>query len=131
MPLINRCGGGSSFAAVIQVTYTAGGVCTCQNGSTTLTAPDTSGSVNFKVKRAGTWVVTLTYAGLTATENVLITTDGESQHITIKAGNVYGIRRNIESTSPAWARTDDAVGFTATASVGTVAGSSDFDNCYP
>ena len=131
MPLINRCGGGSSFAAVIQVTYTAGGVCTCQNGSTTLTAPDTSGSVNFKVKRAGTWVVTLTYAGLTATENVLITTDGESQHITIRAGNVYGIRRNIESTSPAWARTDDAVGFTATASVGTVAGSSDFDNCYP
>lgn len=131
MPLINRCGGGSSFAAVIQVTYTAGGVCTCQNGSTTLTAPDTSGSVNFKVKRAGTWVVTLTYAGLTATENVLITTDGESQHITIKVGNVYGIRRNIESTSPAWARTDDAVGFTATASVGTVAGSSSFDTCYP
>lgn len=45
--------------------------------------------------------------------------------------NIYGISRNITASSPEWRRTDDADGFTATASVGTVAGSSSFDNCMP
>lgn len=44
---------------------------------------------------------------------------------------IYGISRDITATSPAWARTDSAVGKNATASVGTTAGSSDFDSCYP
>lgn len=44
---------------------------------------------------------------------------------------IYGISRDVSKSSPAWARTDDAVGMTATATIGTVAGSSDFDNCYP
>ena len=44
---------------------------------------------------------------------------------------IYGISRDITASSPVWARTDDAVGKTATASVGTIAGHSDFDNCYP
>ena len=49
----------------------------------------------------------------------------------IVKSKIYGISRDISNSSPAWARTDDAVGMTATATVGTVAGSSDFDNCYP
>lgn len=44
---------------------------------------------------------------------------------------VYGISRSIDTDSYNWTRTDNAVGMTATASVGTVAGSSDFDSCYP
>ena len=44
---------------------------------------------------------------------------------------VYGIMRNVTASSPVWTRTDDAIGFTATASVGTAAGASSFDNCYP
>ena len=44
---------------------------------------------------------------------------------------VYGIKRSLSSSSPAWTRTDASANFTATASVGTSAGSSDFDNCYP
>lgn len=44
---------------------------------------------------------------------------------------IYGISRDITVTSPEWARTDSAVGFTATASVGTAAGASSFDNVYP
>ena len=44
---------------------------------------------------------------------------------------VYGIARDITLESPVWSRTDSAVGFTATASVGTTAGYSDFDTCYP
>lgn len=45
--------------------------------------------------------------------------------------SIYGIKRDYTQLNPEWARTDNAVGFTATASVGTVAGSSDFDSCYP
>lgn len=44
---------------------------------------------------------------------------------------IYGISRDKTVSSPVWARTDEAVGKTATASVGTSAGASDFDNCYP
>lgn len=132
MPLINRCGGGgSSFAAVIQVTYNSGAVCTCTNGSTTLTAPDTSGSVNFKVKRKGTWTITVELGGRTKTEAVSIITDGQIESLEVFSSKIYGISRDITNSSPAWARTDNAVGFTATASVGTAAGSSSFDNCYP
>ena len=131
MPLINRCGGGSSFAAVIQVTYNSGAVCTCTNGDTTLTAPDTSGSVNFKVKRKGSWTITVTLGSKTKTGVVSITSDGQFEAIEVFLTKIYGISRDITNSSPAWARTDNAVGFTATASVGTVAGSSSFDNCYP
>ena len=131
MPLINRCGGGSSFAAVIQVTYNTGAVCTCTNGSTTLTAPDTSGSVNFKVKSKGTWTITVTLGSETKTGVVSITSDGQFEAIEVFTTKIYGISRDITNSSPVWARTDKAVGFTATASVGTAAGSSSFDNCYP
>ena len=44
---------------------------------------------------------------------------------------VYGIKRDITVSSPVWTRTNDAIGKIATASVGTVAGSSDFDSCMP
>lgn len=131
MPLINRCGGGSSFAAVIQVTYNSGAVCTCTNGSTTLTAPDTSGSVNFIVKRKGTWTITVELGGYTGTGEVSIITDGQIESLEVFSSKIYGISRDITNSSPAWARTDTAVEFTATASVGTTAGSSDFNNCYP
>lgn len=45
--------------------------------------------------------------------------------------DVYGIARDITASSPEWARTDGSAGFSATASIGTVAGASDFDNIYP
>lgn len=131
MPLINRCGGGSSFAAVIQVTYNSGAVCTCTNGSTTLTAPDTSGSVNFKVKRAGAWTVSVSKDGQTSTVTVNVTEDGSVIKVSRTSYKVFGISCDITNSSPAWARTDDAVGLSATASKGTIAGSSDFDAYSP
>lgn len=131
MPLINRCGGGSSFAAVIQVTYNTGAVCTCTNGSTTLTAPDTSGSVNFKVKRAGAWTVSVSKDGQTSTVTVNVTEDGSVIKVSRTSYKVFGISRDITNSSPAWARADDAVGLSATASKGTIAGSSDFDAYSP
>lgn len=43
-------------------------------------------------------------------------------------GIVMGIKRTISSTSPDWTRTDDAIGKSFSASVGSTAGSSDFDS---
>lgn len=131
MPLINHAGGGSSFAAIIQVTYTAGATCTCSNGSKTLTAPDTSGSATFIVKSKGTWTITIILGSRSKTASVIITTDGQVETAEVFVAKIYGISRDITKSSPAWTRTDDAVGFTAIASVGTVAGSSSFDNCMP
>ena len=131
MPLINRCGGGSSFAAIIQVTYNAGATCTCSNGSKTLTAPDTSGNVTFIVKSKGTWTITTILGSRSKTASVNITADGQVETVEVFVAKIYGISRDITKSSPTWSRTDDAVGFTATASVGTVAGSSSFDSCMP
>lgn len=44
---------------------------------------------------------------------------------------VYGIKRDITASSPVWTRTNNAIGKIATASVGAIAGSSDFDSCMP
>ena len=44
---------------------------------------------------------------------------------------IYGIKREVNSTTPLWTRTLKAVGLTATASVGTTSGKSDFDAIYP
>ncbi len=131
MPLINHCNGGSSFAAIIQVDYTKGATCTCSNGGTTYTAPDTTGSCSFKVRRKGTWAVTVTLSGDTVSESVTISTDMEVKTVSLMVRQIYGISRDITASSPEWTRTDNAVGMTATASRGTVAGSSDFDRAYP
>lgn len=45
------------FTATIRVTYPAGAICTCSDGSRTLTAPDTSGSSTFTVHKKGNWIV--------------------------------------------------------------------------
>lgn len=44
--------------SIIAVTYPAGSTCTCSDGTTTLTARDTSGKALFNVPIAGTWTVT-------------------------------------------------------------------------
>lgn len=72
------------FSATIAVTYPAGSVCTCTNGNTTLTAPDTSGSVTFDVDRAGTWTVTVTDGANTASQDVVITSKGQSEALTLE-----------------------------------------------
>lgn len=46
------------FTATINITYPAGLTCKATNGSTTLTAPDTSGTWACTVNKAGTWTIT-------------------------------------------------------------------------
>ena len=84
-----------------------------------------------KLKGIGTYTVTATNGTDTVSTQVTIELEGQSKSVELSFLNIYGISRDVTNSSPVWARTDDAVGMTATATVGTVAGSSDFDNCYP
>lgn len=84
-----------------------------------------------KLKGIGTYTVTATNGADTVSTQVTIELEGQSKSVDLSFVKIYGISRDITNSSPAWVRTDKAVGMTATATVGTVAGSSDFDNCYP
>lgn len=71
------------FAATINVTYPAGSTCTCSDGTTTLSAPDTSGSWTCIVYNAGTWTLSCTDGTDSTSEAVTITTDGQSVSVAL------------------------------------------------
>ncbi|MDO4477555.1 MAG: hypothetical protein Q4B73_00770 [Lachnospiraceae bacterium] len=119
------------FTATIDVTYPAGAVLTCTCDGTVYTAPTSTGSYQFKVHKVGAWVIKAVDGDESESATVTITSDGQSESVELSFVKIYGISRDVTSTSPAWARTEMAVGMTATASVGTSAGASDFDNCMP
>lgn len=66
------------FAATINITYPSGSTCTCSDGTTTLSAPDTSGTWACVVPNAGTWTLSCTDGTESTSEAVTITTDGQS-----------------------------------------------------
>lgn len=66
------------FAATINVTYPAGSTCTATDGTTTLTAPDTTGAWACIVPNAGTWTMSCTDGTWTAVKIVTINTEGEA-----------------------------------------------------
>lgn len=71
------------FSATIAVTWPAGSTCTCANGSTVLTAPDTSGSYTFTVTNTGTWTVSCTNGTENASTTVSITAEGQMENVTL------------------------------------------------
>lgn len=71
------------FAATINITYPAGSTCTCSDGTTTLSAPDTSGTWACIVPNAGTWTVTSTSGTETDSKAATITTDGQSVSVAL------------------------------------------------
>lgn len=71
------------FAATINITYPAGSTCTCSDGTTTLSAPDTSGTWTCTVPNAGKWTVTSTDGDKSKSGDALITTDGQTESITL------------------------------------------------
>ncbi len=84
------------FAATINITYPAGSTCTCSDGTTTLSAPDTSGTWACIVPNAGTWTAAATDGVENTSESVSITTDGQIVSIELsyllwlyKSGNTY------------------------------------------
>lgn len=68
----------SFFTATIQIAYPAGLVCTVTNGSTTLNAPDTSGTWDCVVTEAGQWTVKLSTG---FAEKVTVGASGESHTV--------------------------------------------------
>lgn len=84
------------FSATINITYPAGSTCTCSDGTTTISAPDTSGTWACIVPNAGTWTVAATDGVENTSESVSITTDGQIVAIELsyllwlyKSGNTY------------------------------------------
>ena len=84
------------FAAPINITYPAGSTCTCSDGTTTISAPDTSGTWTCIVPNAGTWTAAATDGVESTSESVSITTDGQIVAIELsyllwlyKSGNTY------------------------------------------
>lgn len=117
--------------ATITVTYPAGAVVTCYKGAMRMTAPDTSGTHTFTVHESGVWTVEASGDGGEASQEVIITENGQSESVELFFAKIYGISRNVVSSSPVWTRTDEAVGMSATASVGSSAGASDFNDVMP
>lgn len=72
------------FAATINITYPAGSTCTCSDGTTTLSAPDTSGTWACIVPNAGTWTVSSTDGDKSKSADVVITTDGQTESVTLQ-----------------------------------------------
>ena len=79
---ITRRGGGIPYA-IISVTYPSGAVCTCTNGTRTLTAKDTSGKALFVIPEAGTWTVKAVKGSQTKSQNVSITAEGQVATVTL------------------------------------------------
>ena len=73
----------SAFSATINVTYPAGSTCTATDGTTTLTAPDTSGTWVCVVPNTGTWTVSCTNGDKTKSKSVNITTEGQAENVTL------------------------------------------------
>jgi hypothetical protein len=71
------------FSATINITYPAGSTCTCSDGTTTLSAPDTSGTWACIVPNAGKWTVTSTDGDTSKSADVVITTDGQTESVTL------------------------------------------------
>ena len=90
--------GGAKAFAVISVTYPAGSVCTCSDGTKTLSLKDTSGQGFFLIPYAGTWIVTATDGTNTKSESVEITSEGQSESVVLNYQLVLfdsGIVNNI------------------------------------
>ena len=94
--------------AAISVTYPSGSVCTCTHSDKgkVLTAKDTSGSWIFVVPYGGTWTVKSTQGSNSASQNVSITAEGQTQSVTLSYWNgelfVSGVGQYTDKTG-GWA----------------------------
>lgn len=107
--------GGAKAFAVIGVTYPAGSVCTCTDGTKTLTLKDTGGQGFFLIPYAAAWTVTATDGTNTKAQSVEITSEGQSVSVTLSYA-LYIIENGVLNSD----------GFYANASGSTVASKSYF-----
>ena len=84
--------------AVIGVTYPSGSTCTATCGSTTLTAPSTTGSWACTVPNSGTWTIKCTNGSQSKSSTVKITTEGQFSSVTLSY-TLYLFKANYGVTS--------------------------------
>lgn len=130
----------TQFQATIIVTVDADSTVTAVCGTTTLTKTST-GTAIFTVGKAGTWTITATKDGNTATGTVEITASSQSKSLTLDYAAVFGVCWDTSNSSTALTRltkTSDPYGFVTkdvttepVPAVGTGAGSSPFDSFMP
>ena len=120
---ITRRGGGTPYAA-IGVTYPSGSVCTCTNGTLTLTAKDTSGKAIFVIPSAGTWTVKAVSGSKSTSKTVSITAEGQVETVVLayelyifKSGSgltagysVAGSGGNVSNANISWSGNSDGGG---------------------
>lgn len=93
------------FAATINVTYPAGSACTATDGTTTLNAPDKSGTWECVVPNTGTWTISAADGSSTSSKDVSITTDGQTESVSLSY--IYWIfdRGNTVDYTGGWSGT--------------------------
>lgn len=99
------------FAATITVTYPEGSACTATDGTTTLAAPDTSGTWSCVVPNAGTWTIAISNgSGSSNSKDVVIEIDGQSE--TVSIAYIYWILNGGETAdyTGGWTKSGNAVG---------------------
>ena len=84
--------------AIISVTYPEGSVCTCSNGSVTLTAKDVSGKAMFVIPSAGTWTVKAVSDSDNVSKAVSITAEGQIETMLLAfAITIFSEQNGFES----------------------------------
>lgn len=115
----------------INVTYTAGAICTITNGITTLTAPNTSGNYTFTVVD-GLWEINCIDNNNNKINSKKIRLRrNENRDISLLTPYIFGIQRDQTNSSPIWTRINDSSNYVAIPSIGTNAsnvGYSDFND---
>lgn len=109
------------YKPIIKVISPISQTITCTNG--TIVYTKTGIEVEFEVDY-GTWTI----RDEIATKEVVV--DAVKTYY-VEMQTILGIRRSLTASSTSWERTDSAICLNATASIGTSAGYSDFDNYYP
>ena len=95
--------GGAPLYAVIAVIYPEGSVCTCSNGTKTLTAKNTSGKALFNVPSAGTWTVSCTDGTDTVSKVVSITYKGQIEIVELNYNfYLYRSGNQMEENTGGW-----------------------------
>lgn len=95
---ITRRGGGTPYA-IIGVAYPSGSVCTCTNGTLTLTAKDTTGRALFVIPYAGTWTVKAVNGDKTASKAVSITAEWQVVTVELIFGAILWEAGSDQNTS--------------------------------
>lgn len=104
--IVRRGGVNKDLFAIISVTYPAGSTCTCSDGTTTLTAKDTSGYALFNVK-AGTYTVECHTSDNSKSKSTSVTVTesdmGKTKSVTLSYDVTYIFKSGVGFSSGCYA----------------------------